>query len=222
MAASKPTIARTIISSRSVNPEARRSRRVPDVAITPLIVRPDRVLKRRGDSPAAECESERIRRGGADAARRRPSANGSGRCSPGPSTGSRRRCSATRNRTWSIWRNSPGWNGTRSWRIWSGVKDAASPTSSRGSRLPAGRSTPGSIAAAESTSSRRATLGARARAGEARDVLPRFRRRRRAGDTLGMAALGCKVFYVDIGLQTSAFVAFRARKRGRASPRSTR
>jgi 2-polyprenyl-3-methyl-5-hydroxy-6-metoxy-1,4-benzoquinol methylase len=33
-------------------------------------------------------------------------------------------------------------------------------------------------------------------------------------NALGMAALGCKVFYVDIGLQTSAFVTFRARKRG--------
>jgi 2-polyprenyl-3-methyl-5-hydroxy-6-metoxy-1,4-benzoquinol methylase len=32
-------------------------------------------------------------------------------------------------------------------------------------------------------------------------------------NALGMAAHGCEVFYVDIGLQTSAFVAFRARKR---------
>ena len=32
-------------------------------------------------------------------------------------------------------------------------------------------------------------------------------------NALGMAAQGCEVFYVDIGLQTSAFVAFRARKR---------
>lgn len=35
-------------------------------------------------------------------------------------------------------------------------------------------------------------------------------------NALGMAALGCEVFYVDIGLQPSAFVAFRARKRGLA------
>jgi 2-polyprenyl-3-methyl-5-hydroxy-6-metoxy-1,4-benzoquinol methylase len=33
-------------------------------------------------------------------------------------------------------------------------------------------------------------------------------------NALGLAALGCEAFYVDIGLQTSAFVAFRARKRG--------
>ena len=33
-------------------------------------------------------------------------------------------------------------------------------------------------------------------------------------NALGMAARGCETFYVDIGIQTSAFVAFRARKHG--------
>jgi len=33
-------------------------------------------------------------------------------------------------------------------------------------------------------------------------------------NALGMAAQGAEVFYVDLGLQTSAFVAFRARKHG--------